>query len=271
MNSKIVTAKEALSPLRDGALIAANFWGPGTPMHLWRTLHKMGVKDLTVCINNYVARTDSLREMGSPDATLLLAQTRKVISAFTARPKDDLPAVKEIMRRIADGTLEFESVSHGILIERLMAGAMRHGGFYSPIGVGTSVEEGKEKRTINGIEYVFQEPLVPDLGLIAAAKADTLGNLVYHGTARANNPIIAMAAKYTVAEVFEIVEPGQLHPDAIVTPGVFVDRVVLIPDSDRASARRRMEWIRASVAYREKRKLDEAAEIEAGKGKIYER
>jgi len=271
VKSKLVTADEALSPVRDGACIAANFWGPGTPMHLWRALFKLGVKDLTVCINNYVGKIVPLREIGSPDPTLLLSRTRKIISAFSATPKDDPSALTEITRRVTEGSLEFESVSHGILIERLLAGALRQGGFFSPIGLGTTIEEGKEKRLINGVEYVLQEPLVPDVGLVAAAKADTLGNLVYHGTARANNPIIAMASRYTVAEVFEVVEPGELDPDQILTPGIFIDRVVRIPPDDVASRERRMEWIRASVAYREQKKLDEAAEIEAGKGKIYER
>ena len=162
-------------------------------------------------------------------------------------------------------------MSHGILIERLMAGALQLGGIYSPIGTGTIIEKGREKRIINGKEYVFQEPIVPDVGLIRAAKADKSGNLVYHGTARANNSIIAMASKYTAAEVFEIVEPGELDPDAIVTPGIFVDKVVRIPEDDTASSQRRMEWIRASISYREKQKMDKTAEIEAAKGTIYER
>jgi 3-oxoacid CoA-transferase A subunit len=271
MNSKVVTATEALSVLHDGMCIAANFWGPGTPTHLWRALFERGVKDLTVCINNYVPKTDATREKGAPDPSLLLSRTKKIISAFSARPRDDLPAMKEVMKRIAEHTLEFESMSHGILVERLLAGALRQGGFYSPIGIGTSVEQGKEKHVINGREYIFQQPLVPDVGLISAAKADKFGNLVYHGTARANNPLIAMAARYTIAEVFEIVEPDELEPDAIVTPGIFVDRIVRIPEDDTASKQRRMEWIRASISYREQKKMDEAAEIEAAKGIIYER
>jgi acetate CoA/acetoacetate CoA-transferase alpha subunit len=271
VNVKITTAPEALSIVRDGMCVAANFWGPGTPTYLWRMLLNQGVKNLTLCINNYVPKTDVVRDKGSPDPSILLSRTRKIITAFSARPRDDLPAMKEVMRRITEHTLEFESMSHGILIERLLAGAMRQGGFYSPIGIGTDIEIGKEKRTINGKEYIFQEPLIPDVGLISAAKADTVGNLVYHGTARANNPIIAMASRYTIAEVFEIVEHGELEPDAIVTPGIFVDWIVLIPENDTASKQRRMEWIRASIAYREQQKMDEAAEIEAARGIIYER
>ncbi len=271
MTDKIVSAEEALSTIRDGACIAANFWGPGTPTHLWRTLFKTDIKDLTVCINNYVAKTLVLREIGSPDPTLLLSRTKKIITAFTARPKEDLPMVAEMMKRIQEGTLEIESVSHGLLIERLLAGALRQGGFYSPLGIGTIIEKGREKRTINGKDYIFQEPIVPDVGLISAAKADKYGNLIYHGTARANNPVIAMASKYTIAEVFEIVEPGEIAPDAIVTPGIFVDKIVLIPEDDIASKKRRMEWIRASISYRDQQKVSESAKIEAAKGKIYER
>jgi len=251
--------------------IVANFWGPGTPNYLWHKLLQKNFKNLTVCVNNYVPKTDTTREKGAPDPSLVLSQTRKIISAFTARPRDDLPIMKEIMKRVSEGTLEFESMSHGILIERLMAGALRLGGIYSPIGAGTIIEEGKEKRIIKGKEYVFQDPLIPDVGFISAAKADKYGNLIYHGTARANNPIIAMASRYTIAEVFEIIEPNDLEPDAIVTPGIFVDRIVRIPDEDAASKQRRMEWIRASIAYREQQKMDEAAEIEAARGIIYER
>jgi 3-oxoacid CoA-transferase A subunit len=271
MISKITTADDALSVLRDGMCVAANFWGPGTPNYLWHILLHKNIKNLTVCVNNYVPKTDNTREKGAPDPSLVLSQTKKIISAFTARPRDDLPIMAEIMKRVAEGTLEFESISHGILIERLMAGALRLGGIYSPIGVGTAIEQGKEKRVINGREYIFQEPIIPDVGLISAEKADKFGNLVYHGTARANNPIIAMASQYTIAEVYEIVEPDELEPDAVVTPGIFVDKVVRIPEDDTASRKRRMEWIRASIAYREQKKMEEAAEIEAAKGIIYER
>lgn len=271
MNIKVATAGEALSGLGDGICIAANFWGPGTPTYLWRALFECGIKDLTICINNYVPKTETVRESGAPDPTLLISRTRKILSAFTARPRDDLPVIKEIINRVAEGTLEFESMSHGILIERLMAGALQLGGIFSPIGTSTIIEQGKEKRIINGKEYIFQEPIVPDVGLISAARADKSGNLVYHGTARANNPIIAMASRYTIAEVFEIVETGELDPDAIVTPGIFVDRIVRIPENDMASRQRRMEWIHASVAYREKQKMDKTAEIEAARGIVYER
>jgi len=252
MGNKISTAADAITKVRDGDLVIANFWGPGSPAHLWRALLDHGAKDLTICINNYVPKRDALREVGTPDPSLILSQTKKIISAFTGIKSEEIkPIADEIERRITEGSLEFENISHGNLIERLHAAALGLGGIYSPVGVGTSVAEGKEKRVINGREYIFLEPIVPDVGLISAAKADTMGNLVYHGTARASNPIIAMASRYTIAEVLEIVEPGELDPDHIVTPGVFIDKVVLIPDDDPVSKKRRREWVMASIKFRQ--------------------
>jgi 3-oxoacid CoA-transferase A subunit len=262
MRDKITTADEALAEVKDGALVAFNFWGPGTPLHLMKALSESGVKDLTVCTNNYLLRADILKEQGAVDTAVFLNQTRKIISAFTSVKQEDAMVSEEIAKRFQEGTLEIENVSHGILIERLHAGAMHLGGIYSPVGLGTPVEEGKEKRVINGAEYIFQEPIVPDLGLVCAAKADKLGNLVYHGTARAANPIIAMASRYTVAEVFEIVETGELDPDSIVTPGVFVDRIVLIPDDDAYNREQRVEQAIRSIKYR----LQKMAEAEAAQG-----
>ncbi len=260
--NKICTAAEALAGVRDGALVAANYWGPGTPNYLWRALFEQGARDLTVCINNYNPTPDVVRETGGPDPTLLLPQTRKIISAYCATRYSDVVDIDMLTERVMEGTLEFENTTHGNLITRLHAGAMRLGGIYSPVGVGTRIEEGKEKRVINGIEYIFEEPIVPDLGLVSAARADKLGNLVYHGTARAANPIIAMASRYTVAEVFEIVEPGELDPDAIVTPGAFVDRIVRIPDDDPSSRERRVVWLRA----RREHQLKRATEAEVAQG-----
>ena len=262
MREKIATAAEALAEVQDGALVAFNFWGPGTPLHLMKALSESGVKDLTVCTNNYTLRADVLREQGAIDAAILLAQTRKIIVAFSGIQVEDSLASGEIAKRVQEGTLEIENVSHGLLVERLHAAAMRLGGIYSPIGIRTGLEEGREKRIINGVEYIFQEPIVPDLGLVCATKADKLGNLVYHGTERAANPIIAMAAKYTVAEVFEIVEPGELDPDSIVTPGVFVDRIVPIPSDDTYSKEKRVEQTLRAIKYR----LEKMAEAEAAQG-----
>lgn len=262
MVNKVSTAAEALSEVHDGALVAFNFWGPGTPLHLMQALKDSGIKDLTVCTNNYLLRADVLREQGAIDPAIFLSQTKKLIVSFSAVQQEDASTSEEIARRVQEGTLEIENVSHGIFIERLQAAAMHLGGIYSPTGMGTSLEEGKEKRVINGIEYIFQEPIIPDLGLISATKADTLGNLVYHGTSRAANPVIAMASRYTVAEVYEIVEPGELDPDTIVTPAAFVDRIVPIPKNDAFSRERRVEQTLRQIKYR----LQKMAEAEAAQG-----
>lgn len=243
MNQKVCTAAEAVREVRDGALIAAHVWGAGTPGYLFRALVELGVKDLTVCFNNFIPVPEMLREYGVPDATALLPQTRKIITAFMGtRAFADMDS-DFLGSRAEDGSLEIDCTCHGVLIERLHAGAMGLGGFYNPVGVGTIIEQGKEKRVIDGIEYILEEPLRPDVGLIKADKADRLGNLVYHGSARGANPIIAMASKYTVAEVFEVVEPGELDPEMIATPGIYVDRIVRIPDEDIASRTRRPEAV----------------------------
>lgn len=146
--------------------------------------------------------------------------------------------------RLADGTLEIETSSHGVYSERLMAGTMGMGGFYSPIGVGTIMEKGKEKRIIDGVTYLFEKPIRPDVGFVRAQTADKLGNLVYHGTARGSNPNIAMASKLTIAEVDEIVECGELDPEAIVTPGIFVDRIVKVPVDEEMTEEEREEMMK---------------------------
>jgi len=125
--------------------------------------------------------------------------------------------------------MEVEIMGHGTLAARLYAGAAGLGGIYDPIGVGTILEEGKEKRVIKGKEYLFQEPLKPDYAFIAGYKADKLGNLVYRGNYRSDQPVMAMAAKVTITEVEHIVEVGEIDPEHVITPGIFVDRIVLIP------------------------------------------
>ena len=141
------------------------------------------------------------------------------------------------------GDLEIVPMSHGVLIERLRAAAGGLGGFYSPIGIGTILEEGKEKRFIDGKEYIFEKPLRPDFGLVRAYKADIYGNLIYRGTERGSNPIIAMASAITIAEVDEIVSPGEIGPEIVATPGIFVDRIVKIPDGGPGSYRRMNDLI----------------------------
>jgi len=252
-----------MSEVHDGAVIAAHFWGvAGSPGYLFRALVDRGARNLTVCFNNFLPVPEMLRETGFPDPTILLPQVKKIVTAFLGTRVFGGMDADFLGSRVEEGTLEIEATTHGALIERLHAGAMGLGGFYNPVGVGTVVEKGKEKRTINGVEYILEEPLRPDVGLVKAAKADKLGNLVYRGSARGANPIIAMASKLTIAEVFDVVEPGELDPEMVVTPGACVDRIVRIPDDDVASDKRRPEAIQKIIEYA----LTRLAEAEASEG-----
>jgi 3-oxoacid CoA-transferase subunit A len=120
----------------------------------------------------------------------------------------------------------------GTFIERIRAGGAGIGGFYTPTGIGTVVAEGKEERTINGVRYLLEMPLKADFAFIKAFKADTMGNLIYRGSMRNFNPMMATAARVTIADVEEIVEVGELDPEVIITPGIFVDRIVKGPKHD---------------------------------------
>jgi len=258
VSNKICTADEAMANVHDGAHIAAHFWGIcGTPGYLLRALVNRGVKDLTVYFNNFLPIPEMLKDFGWPDPTILLPQLKKMVTAFLGTRvfggmdmKDDF-----LGSLIQSGQLQVESTTHGTLMERLHAGAMGLGAFYNPVGLNSVVEKGKEKRIIDGEEYILEKPIRPDVGLIKAYKADKLGNLVYRGTARGSNPVIAMACKLTIAEVFEVVEAGELDPEMIVTPGGYVDRIVRIPDEDIASEKRRPEVVQKIIEYAVSRAL----------------
>jgi 3-oxoacid CoA-transferase A subunit len=240
VNDKICTVEEAMSGIKDGDSVAIHFWGlTGTPGYLLRYLKACGVKDLTLYCNNFLPGMAILEEMGLVNITSLLPQLKRVVSpfiggrAFRRLGADETEDIFE--GRVKRGELELETSTHGVFIERFMAGAMGSGGFYSPIGINTIIEKDKERRIIDGKEYILEKPIRPDIGLIKAHKADKLGNLVYHGTSRGANPIIAMASKLTIVEVFDIVEEGELDPEMIVTPSIYVDRIVKIPEDDVAS------------------------------------
>ena len=132
-------------------------------------------------------------------------------------------------QKLNEGQLELEITPQGTLAERIRAGGAGIGGFYTPTGVGTIVEEGKEKRLIDGREHILELPLKADYALIKAFKADKMGNLVYRMTARNFNPPMATAARVTIVEVDELLEIGELDPEVIVTPGIYVNRIVKVP------------------------------------------
>ena len=206
-------------------------WG-GLPINLIVGLAKQGAKELTIISNQGgvgFELSQKIKPGGYKDIGTLYekGQVKKFIGSVPVL--GGMPPISPIEVAHREGKVEIEMVPQGTLAERIRAGAGGLGGFYTPTGVGTPMEEGKEKKVINGKEYLFELPLTADFALIKAHKADTLGNLVYRGTARCFNPVMAMAAGTTIVEVDEIVQPGELDPEIIVTPHPFVDRIVEVP------------------------------------------
>jgi 3-oxoadipate CoA-transferase alpha subunit len=154
-------------------------------------------------------------------------QVRKVICSVPASLVMSKPNAFERLYR--EGKIELEYVPQGTLAERIRAGGAGLGGFYTPTGVGTLIERGKEKRTIDGKEMILEFALRADYALIRAYQADTMGNLIYKGIMRSFNAIMPQAAKTAIAEVEEIVDMGELDPEFIITPGIFIDRIIKIP------------------------------------------
>jgi 3-oxoacid CoA-transferase A subunit len=248
MSKMYLTADEAVADIRDGCSIALYSWGlAGTPYHLIAAIKRLGIKDITLyCPNFGILPVESRNQLPGPGC--LINHLRKVITPGIAGPRQFGPETVDILGdRIASGKLEAEIIPHGIWIERLHAAAMGLGGFYNPVGVGTMVEAGKEKRLIDDREYFLEKAFQPDVGLIKADKADKLGNLVYRRISRGANPIIAMASRLTIVEVDEIVEVGKLDSEAIVTPMIYVDRIVKIPEGEIGSAKSMKELVRRLV------------------------
>ncbi len=226
MNKVYASATDAVADIPDGAtLMAGGFGLCGIPENLILALRDRGVTGLTVVSNN----------CGVDDFGLgLLLQTRqikKMISSYVGENK-------EFERQYISGELEVELCPQGTLAERIRAGGAGIPAFFTPTGFGTKVAEGKETRTFDGRNYVMERSLFGDCAIVKAWKADTHGNLVYRKTARNFNPMMATAARITIAEVEEIVQPGELDPDEIHTPGIFVQRVVRGPSFEKRIERR---------------------------------
>jgi len=227
MIDKIVpTAEAALAGVPDGATIMiGGFGGAGQPAELIDALIAQGAKDLVIVNNN----------AGNGDyglaALLKTGRVRKIICSF---PRQTDSHVFDGLYRA--GKLELELVPQGNLAERIRAAGAGIGAFFSPTGYGTPLAEGKEQREINGKWYVLEHPIHADVALIKAERGDRWGNLTYRMTARNFGPIMAAAAKLTVASVQEIVPLGALDPEAVVTQGLYVQRVVCLPDATRKAA-----------------------------------
>ena len=227
MKNKVYDSMDAaVADIPDGVTIfSPGFGGVGVPRNLLAALNRQGAKGLTAVSNN-AGTVDELVDIG----TLVEAgQIKKMICAFTASTHPS--QVTPFTRMYNNDEIDAELVPQGTLAERLRCAAAGIGGFYTPTSVGTELAEGKEHREINGRIHVLEYPLPGDYGLIRAWKADTLGNLVFRLTQRNFNPLMAMAATVTIVEVEnDIVEAGELDPDAIHVPGIYVDRLVRIPE-----------------------------------------
>jgi 3-oxoacid CoA-transferase subunit A len=214
MNKVLASAEEAVAVIPDGASIMMGGFGLcGIPEHLIAALHRRGTKDLTVISNNA-----GIDDFGL-GVLLRTRQIRKMISTYVGENK-------EFERQFLSGELEVELIPQGTFSERIRAAGAGIGGFFTPTAYGTLIAEGKEVREIDGKPYVFEKPLGADFALIKGWKGDRLGNIVYRKTARNFNPVMATAGRVTIAEVEELVEPGQIDPEHIVTPGIFVQHVL---------------------------------------------
>jgi 3-oxoacid CoA-transferase subunit A len=214
MNKVLATAAEAVARIPDGATILMGGFGLcGIPETLIAALLAQGTRGLTVISNN--AGVDDF----GIGVLLKSRQVRKMISTYVGENK-------EFERQFLSGELDVELVPQGTFAERIRAAGAGIGGFFTPTGFGTIVAEGKETRTIDGKSYVFEKPLHADFAFVKAWKGDHDGNLVYRKTARNFNPVMATAAEVTIAEVEQLVEPGQIDPDHVITPGIFVKHIL---------------------------------------------
>ena len=208
------SAQDAVAQIPDGATVMVGGFGVcGNPENLLAALHAQGTRGLTVVSNNAGIDDFGLGRL------LKARQIRKMIATYVGENR-------EFERQFLAGELEVELVPQGTFSERIRAGGAGIGGFFTPTGYGTLVAEGKETRVIDGRPYVLELPLKADFALVRAWKGDRHGNLVYRKTARNFNPMMATAAEVTLAEVEHLVEPGEIEPDAVHTPGIFVRHIL---------------------------------------------
>ncbi len=234
INKVVASFEEAVADISDGAtLMVDGFAGPGgTSQHLIRALRDHGAKDLTIISNT--AGLASIIGFGTlpgdrpVDIGILVdnEQIKKVVASFPVSPSPSRQNSYE--RAYNEGKVELELVPQGTLAERIRAGGAGIAGFYTPTGIGTQLADGKEIRVFDGREHVLELPLKADFALLRGHKADIMGNVVYRGTSRNFNGVMATAADVTIMEVDEVVEAGELDSHDIHTPGLFVNRVVEI-------------------------------------------
>ena len=213
MDKVYANAAEAIADIRDGAVIMSSGFGlSGNPENLIDALRSSGAKDLTIISNNAGVTEDGLGVL------LQSRQVRRMVSSYVGENK-------EFERQFLAGELEVELNPQGTLAERIRAGGAGIRAFFTPTGHGTLVAEGKETREFDGVPCVLETALTADFALIKAYKGDKWGNLIFRKTARNFAPMMATAGRITIAEVEELVEVGELDPDAVHTPGIYVQRI----------------------------------------------
>jgi len=232
MKNKIVSSfDEAVADVFDGAVVAYSMlYATGAPQNLFGALMRKDVRQLTLVSRIFTPVRYAIGTSYSPVDLALQGKVKKVITGwatFAHRSQD--PAAQVLKDALSSAKIELEACPIGTLLARLHAAAAGYGAVYVATGVGTFLEEGKEKRLIDDREYLLEKPIKPDFGLVRARKADKLGNLIYHRVHRGMNHVVAMASRVTIVEVDQMVEPGELDPDQIHTPHIFVDRMVLVP------------------------------------------
>ena len=219
MKTKLITLQDAAGFFRDGmTIMVGGFMGVGTPPRLVEALLESGVRDLTLIANDTAF-------VGTGIGPLIVnGRVSKVIASH-------IGTNPETGRRMIAGEMDVQLVPQGTLIEQIRCGGAGLGGFLTPTGVGTIVEDGKQTITLEGKTWLLERPLRADLALIRAHRSDMLGNLTYQLSARNFNPLIALAADITLVEPDEMVETGELQPDQIVTPGAVIDHIVIPQES----------------------------------------
>ncbi len=219
IDKQVKTTADAVAGVKDGStVLVAGFGAIGVAGHLLDALHDQGARELTVVANNSGNGEVGLARL------IRSGRVRKVICSFP-RSAGDYSAFLDAYRA---ESLELELVPQGTISERMRCAAAGLGGFFSPVSAGTKLAEGKETREIDGRLHVFEKPLKGNVALLKANRADRWGNLTYLRAARNFNPVMAMAAALTIVEVDSMVELGEMDPEAVVTPSIFVDRVVVV-------------------------------------------
>ena len=234
INKRVLNPAEAVADIADGSSIMIGGFGEaGSPIELIHAIIDQGASDLTVISNN----------TGSGEVGLAaLLKERRVTKVICSFPKTLNSTVFPELYR--EGFTELELVPQGTLAERIRAGGAGVPAFYTPTAVGTPLAEGKEFREFNGRDYLLEHGLTADYSLIKGVTADSHGNILYNKTARNFAPIMAMAADVTIVQAASVLEPGEIDPEIVVTPGIFVDRVVEVADPAYES-----ELIAAGVSY----------------------